>query len=508
MSKHSTSEMTPDSPEFEEQSPQKDEWDELAELAAMTGYKPDSNKAARTATKPEPTQQDGEESPLLDDEDLEEERETKTKTPLWSNPMAKGGVVSVLMAVVIGSVGLFVWSLNGNWNRNLNNPKPLANVPEATSKVDPEQAEIGRLKTVTALGSQAQVLKQAPRMGTRQMIPVKSGEKPKTTPSRPTPVRQFTSVPPAPVYSAAPFRTFSPPAPVSVRSSDVGAIAAIPTPQVNPQEAWNKALALGSFGTETGTTSVFNEIPEPPIEKPTTQLATDTRYEADAAALLSGEPRRVVAIVPGTTATGTLVTPIVWAQDLKPEQQPQRFSLQLTQPIYAADGSVALPAGTQMVAKVNAVSESGMVQLSVIAVVAPSVKGNQVVELPTGAIQIVGEAGKPLVAERQNPERGRLAGKDITVALLGALGQVGGLLNRPGNQTTTTSPYLSTTSISNGQTNILGGLLEGGFGKLADRVAQRQQQEIDQILKRPNLWYVPANRELTIFVSAPMEVAL
>jgi len=56
--------------------------------------------------------------------------------------------------------------------------------------------------------------------------------------------------------------------------------------------------------------------------------------------------------------------------------------------------------------------------------------------------------------------------------------------------------------------NILGGLLEGGFGKLADRVAQRQQQEIDQILKRPNLWYVPANRELTIFVSAPMEVAL
>lgn len=507
MSKHSTSEITPDSPEFEEKSLKEDEWDELAELAAMTGYKPDSNKAARTATKPEPTQQDGEESPLLDDEDLEEERETKTKTPLWSNPMAKGGVVSVLMAVAIGSVGLFVWSLNGNWNRNLNNPKPLASAPEATLKVDPEQAEIGRLKTVTALGSQAQVLKQAPRMGTRQMIPVKSGEKSKTVPIKSTPVRQFTSVPPAPVYSA-PFRTFSPPTPVSMRSSDIGEIAAIPTPKVNPQEAWNKALALGSFGTEADTTSAFNEIPEPPIEKPTTQLATDTRYEADAAALLSGEPRRVVAIVPGTTATGTLVTPIVWAQDLKPEQQPQRFGLQLTQPIYAADGSVALPAGTQMVAKVDAVSESGMVQLSVIAVVAPTAKGNQVVELPTGAIQIVGEAGKPLVAERHNPARGRVAGKDITVAVLGALGQVGGLLNRPGNQTTTTSPYLSTTSISNGQTNILGGLLEGGFGKLADRVAQRQQQEIDQILKRPNLWYVPANRELTIFVSAPMEVAL
>ncbi|MEX0270490.1 TrbI/VirB10 family protein [Leptolyngbyaceae cyanobacterium UHCC 1019] len=506
MNKHSTSEITSDSPELEEKSPKEDEWDELAELAAMTGYKPDFNKAARTATKPEPNQQ-GEESPLLDDEDLEEERETKTKTPLWSNPMAKGGVVSVLMAVAIGSVGLFVWSLNGNWNRNLNNPRPLASAPEATSKVDPEQAEIGRLKTVTALGSQAQVLKQAPRMGTRQMIPVKSGEKSKTVPIKSTPVRQFTSVPPAPVYSA-PFRAFSPPTPVSVRSSDIGAIAAIPTPQVNPQEAWNKALALGSFGTEADTTSAFNEIPEPPIEQPTTQLATDTRYEADAAALLSGESRRVVAIVPGTTATGTLVTPIIWAQDLKPEQQPQRFGLQLTQPIYAADGSVALPAGTQMVAKVNAVSESGMVQLSVIAVVAPSVKGNQVVELPFGAIQIVGEAGKPLVAERQNPERGRLAGKDITVALLGALGQVGGLLNRLGNQTTTTSPYLSTTSISNGQTNILGGLLEGGFGKLADRVAQRQQQEIDQILKRPNLWYIPANRELTIFVSAPMEVAL
>lgn len=507
MSKYSTSEIAPDSPEFKEQSPKEDEWDELAELAAMTGYKPESNRAARTATKSEPTQQDGEESPLLDDEDLDEERETKTKTPLWSNPMAKSGVVSLLMAFAIGSVGLFVWSLNGNWNKNLNNPKPLANAPEATSKVDLEQAEIGRLKTVTALGSQAQVLKQAPRMGTRQMIPVKSGANPKTTPIRSTPVRQFTSVPPAPVYSA-PFRTFSPPAPVSVQSNNIGAIAASSTPQINPQEAWNKALALGSFGMESGTTSVWNETPEPPLERPTTQLATDTRYEADAAALLSGEPRRVVAIVPGTTATATLVTPIVWAQDLKPEQQPQRFGLQLTQPIYAADGLVALPAGTQMVAKVDAVSESGMVQLSVVAAVAPTTKGNQVIELTPGTIQIVGEAGKPLIAERQNPERGRLAGKDITVALLGALGQVGGLLNRPGNQTTTTSPYLSTTSISNGQTNVLGGLLEGGFGKLADRVAQRQQQEIDQILKRPNLWYVPANRELTIFVSEPMEVAL
>ena len=56
-----------------------------------------------------------------------------------------------------------------------------------------------------------------------------------------------------------------------------------------------------------------------------------------------GTPSSITQITAGTMAIATLRTPIVWDQDLDSEQQPQRFGLQLTQPLLAADGDEAPP---------------------------------------------------------------------------------------------------------------------------------------------------------------------
>ncbi|MBN8564868.1 MAG: hypothetical protein J0L70_30505 [Leptolyngbya sp. UWPOB_LEPTO1] len=518
-----------------------DPWNELAELAAMTGYQ----------VEPPPGQHRTNVA-LLDDEDLEDlEANSGTQTPIWSNPLAKTAFVSTLMATGLGSVGLFIWSLNGNWNKTLDDSKPVATDDDVTPKTNPDQAEIGRLKTVTALGSQAQMLKQAPKTPPRLMP---SPNKPKVSrQSKPnTPSISSTSIEPNPpeIIPLAP--TYTPARPVSLPVAErLPEFSRAVSPQpVDPHEAWQKAVAVGSYKQDDDraiastqpTTSVEQSAqvvadnPRSQIQSMTSEpaqliadsqrsqeeinpISQDTtiahsvrshqqsRYEADAEAILSGTPRHIVEIAPGTISTAKLITPVVWAQDLKIEQQPQRFALQLSQPIAAADGSVVLPAGSKMIAKVDAVSNSGMMQLSVVEAVVPTRNGHQVVEIPAGSLNLMGEGGQPLMAKERNPQKSEIARKDIAISLMGALEQVGSVLNQPSNQTTTTSPYLSTTSMSRGKTNLLGGILQGSFSKLTDRISQRQQRQVEESLQRSNFWYIPAGQTVQVFAASSVEVS-
>lgn len=95
----------PSSSETQPEDIQSDHLDEWEELAAMTGFVPElppgKFKARPPVTPPisEPqseavvdTTEEPDEVSLLDEEDLRESEETaaKTKTPLWSDPFAKG----------------------------------------------------------------------------------------------------------------------------------------------------------------------------------------------------------------------------------------------------------------------------------------------------------------------------------------------------------------------------------------------------------------------------------
>ena len=526
------------------------EWETLA---ALTGFKPEPPPGKRSSTTTllqtaEPPEENASIEPvdeipsdetedsvpqkaplktdLLDPEDLLESEEDKatTKPTLWTNPWAKGGFVASIIGVGVAGLGLFLWSVQ--------NIKPAAKLPEPLqqpqtadkTQVDPEQEQIGNLKTVNALGSQAQALNRQTEMrnGLQPQPHPSPTAAPRTTPSSVTPVRStplpsYRSVPPTPAR-------VTPIAPSPIRP----AVASAPVQTVDPQAAWQQALATGSYGQMPDDPSAaYPDQDTEPVPSPvrhSTELTPvvsqpettgvefasnleNSRYQADVNAILSGNASDFRTVLPGAMATATLQTPIFWAQDLGAEQQPQRFSIRLNDAIPSANGTIALPAGTQLIAQVRSISESGMVQLAVTHAVIETPQGGQVIDLPPEAVLITGDEGKPILAELQNSGRGQVARMDVQTALFGALGQVGQLLNRPRNESTTTSPYLSSTSISNGDTNIVGGILQGAFGSLTQQVQQRHQQEMQDMLNRPNLWIVPAGQHLQVFVNNSFGVA-
>ncbi|WP_017301637.1 TrbI/VirB10 family protein [Nodosilinea nodulosa] len=470
------------------------ETDELSHLAALTGY---SDEPVASAI-PSP-------SPLLDSEDFEPESDPTTQPQLWSNPWAKAVFVGSGLAIAIGLVALFLHSVHAPAKVPATAADTAPAVATTASPAQPETDpnEIGRLKTVEALGTQTQALKDDKAQPMASSPPVTTSTIPATAVSTP-PVSH-----PAPVTYAPP-PSYSAP----VRSAPVASSA--PVVHVDPVKQWQTAATLGSYGqisydTEKPSTAASVTVAD---ASPTTDEAPkadnpdQTRYEADAAAILSGVPSHVVSILAGAKAAATLSTPVVWAQDLDSTQQPQRFGLQLTEPILAADGTVALPAGTQMVTQVDTISESGLVELSVIAVVIPTASGNQVVPIPAGAVLIQGDQGNPLMASEYNHDAGQIQSLDAGVALMGALGKVGEILNRPNSQTSTGSVFYSSSTTTNPAPNILGAVLEGGFDALHDQVSDRQQQEIKDILSRPNVWYIPAGQPVQVFTGTSFEVAL
>ncbi len=473
------------------------ETDELSHLAALTGYS-DEPVTATTLTP----------SPLLDPEDFETEADPTTQPQLWSNPWAKAVFVGSGLAIAIGLVALFLHSVHAPTKTPAtaaDAPPAVATTADSATQPETDPNEIGRLKTVEALGTQTQALKED------KAQPVPSSSTVTTTPIPAT----ATSTPPPPVSHPATV-TYAPPPSYSAPVRLASVASSAPVVHADPVKQWQTAATLGSYGqisydTEKPATAASVTVADasPPIDAaPKADNPDQTRYEADAAAILSGVPTHVVSILAGAKAAATLSTPVVWAQDLDNTQQPQRFGLQLTEPILAADGTIALPAGTQMVTQVDTISESGLVELSVIAVVIPTAHGNQVVPIPAGDVLIQGEQGNPLMASEYNHDAGQIQSLDTGVALMGALGKVGEILNRPNSQTSTGSVFYTSSTTTNPAPNILGAVLEGGFDALHDQVSDRQQQEIKDILSRPNVWYIPAGQPVQVFTGTSFEVAL
>ncbi|MEX0271577.1 TrbI/VirB10 family protein [Leptolyngbyaceae cyanobacterium UHCC 1019] len=550
--------MHPSSQSSNPQQSTSSEWDDLA---AMTGFvlEPPPGKPAPPSTatavleresasdQPEILEETvdleafdpeaSEEEFLLDPEDLEGEEAystAKTKTPIWSDPFAKAGLVSILMAGAVGTVGLFLLSVNSWDDKAATKPPPPS--PEPTPTADPSAQEIGRLKTETALRTQTQTIAQtkqntAPRLPTKpntQKSPLKTAS---TRSLSSTPVRT-----PAPVAVAPPVRSYTPvisPSPIA-RSAPLTDKPLNSVPEnKEPNQAWQDAVRVGSFGQgndggedlSTAEPAMDSSVSPSSLGTPSStpsavtaqskslnsgdtrhqEFGSPQRYDADVNAIMTGEPSQVSQLMPGSTAAATLNTPIVWAEDIQ-QKQPQQFTVQLNEPLLGSDGSVALPAGTELVAQVDAVSDSGMVQLSVSSVVIPSAAGSQIVQAPPGSLTITGEGGNPVMADNINRERGRF-GKDLMVALTGALGQTGKLLNRPQSESVTSTPSLSSSNITNGKTDIGGALLEGAFGAVQKQMTDRNQQSAESNRNRTKVWRVPAGKQLQVQTNSIFEVA-
>jgi Bacterial conjugation TrbI-like protein len=223
---------------------------------------------------------------------------------------------------------------------------------------------------------------------------------------------------------------------------------------------------------------------------------------------LSGTSARMQTVGLGTMVAAQVKMPMLW--DMAGNNPPgmQRFTIALTEPMVAEDGSVALPAGTLFVAETHTVgAENNFVVASAVAVVYRRVDGQTKQEaIPVGTVLIRGIEGNALVAQKLHDSGGAIAGQDLLVGALSALGRVGEIINQPESQTTTPGRDFSQTS-TRSNPSVLAAVLEGAFETTAERLSSRSDTRVEEMLQRPDVLVLPGETEVSVVVNSLFRIA-
>jgi hypothetical protein len=203
-------------------------------------------------------------------------------------------------------------------------------------------------------------------------------------------------------------------------------------------------------------------------------------------------------ILVGTSAKGSTVTPILWNAGIS---STAKFIIKLDEPIRDNTNQPAIPAGTQLVVTVKpAGTNIGFAELEVISVI---IQGREFAP-PVGMLVVRDEQNGLLVGEDYFKRNEQIASRDSMTVLTGALGRVGQVLTQP-SSTVSSVGLGSTTVVTNQSPNILGAVLDGGFSSLPATWSQRNQQALQEIASRPNVYQIPQGRSVRIFVNQTLE---
>ncbi len=198
----------------------------------------------------------------------------------------------------------------------------------------------------------------------------------------------------------------------------------------------------------------------------------------------------------GQRATAVLESSLISESNGGQNDFVERFVVTLSTPLTNQQGVEVLPTGTPMLVAVRSVHDSGKVT----AVVESVVKNGQEIPLPDGAMFLRDAGGNPLMASlMQSGQRERMEA-NATTFVMGALSKTGELLNRG-----STSTFISGGNFSQSQQfddpNYIGGLLEGGFTPLAERMNQQHENRLSTLDSRTPLWIVEQGTTVEIFVN-------
>lgn len=463
---------------------------------------------------------------------------TTKKTPIWASPWAKLLLVGGVTLLTIVSVGLI---LNNSMN-GANTKAPHSTMREANPTPLPTVEEKnGELQTKVALTTQVQELenlnKQAakpkPATTKAKVIAKPSAHSIVIAKSLPLPTQSLVVTQPVsqPKVRSTTWTPATVP-PVPPRTSVVSSVQPAATP--DPMEQWLTAANIGSYGTVSigntsraaGSNSTDNTVSD---QYQATDTQTDSTADdggslasggagerkngamADESSYRSFTPPRAKPVqsldnskyqavnyslknlIVGTKAKAKLQTPIAWSGEL---QNPnQNFLIQLSEPLKASDGSMAFNKGTFLVARVDAATDTGLLQMSAVSVL--STQNNQTIEspLPQGAILILGKSGKPLQAkaQRNNGDHNK-----VGAALLSGLSNVAGLSNQPSFQSVFSGNGYSTTT-TNRDPNYLAGFGAGTAQEILRQVQDLRQQR--QALSVEPIFILNQNASVQIFVN-------
>jgi hypothetical protein len=468
----------------------------------------------------------------------------KTQATFYGNPFAKFGAVGLVMLVVFGAAATVLNSIMSG--------KPRTAPTIANQEVDKPKLEIadnsqatetGKLKAELALSTQADKIKSVERSQSPKTQIVRRNiqsrnERIKPVSSQITP-RKVPRNQVAYIPRSIPQRiSYNPrnipytPKIQSVRNQVNPASLPKQEEAVNPMEQWREISSLGSYGSveiasnseslpNNTTNTTLNEQQTPSIPSATLISVTSNSnqivptnndsdieplYEEEA--LIIGNPE-IQQLTVGSSSSGKLVTPLIWTKNqpnsaaVNSAKQPQqdKFIIQLSKPLTTKEGLVILPKATQIIVQVKDIQKSGFVELEATGAV---IDGNEYI-LPEGAIAVRGKSGQPLIASSWGNKGGEIATRDAETFAVGSLAKVGKVLNQPKEeQTSTNSGFGGTNSFSSirrNRSNILGAVLEGGFEPLTQQILQRNQQVLQEIQRREDVWFVKAGTEVQVFVN-------
>lgn len=213
----------------------------------------------------------------------------------------------------------------------------------------------------------------------------------------------------------------------------------------------------------------------------------------------------------GSSAKAKVIVPMIWDES---GQSPTdgRFAVQLTEDMKATDGAIALPSGTILITEVDNVTRSNrLVFQSVVALVYPDSAGRiHQVPIPPGNLLIRGEDNQPLIAEGLFDRGSEIAKTDVLVGVLSSLGRVGEMINRPTQETFSQQSGVFGSTILQTSTkrrpSVLAAALEGFFTPTAERLRERSDRSMQELLKRENVAIVPEGTEVSVFVNSFVSV--
>jgi hypothetical protein len=481
------------------------------DFAYLTGFQPDVLPDAG-----------GETNDVDDDDDFDPE-EHRTIRGLISSPFSK--------IALVGGAGLFGFLLVGLFMNSVmsSSAKPLdaksgskdANAVIA-STLDPKDAEIAKFKTDLALGSQlsagkSKTLRPSVLPKSDSKLDGKDKDKPDPNAAKssdralesPVVVSNL-SAPPlasAPIY---PVRQIMSPVEPMMMPSRI--FAASPPAEVkNPAEEWQRLASIGSYGNLAAPSEMPKAIAPNPaiasnvstqslvIEKPRSDSLTS--YLAQSEKSLQATNANTLLV--GTTARASLKTALVFSTDgsrvigSAPGLIP-KFIVTLQEAISTADGKVAIPTNASLIVVARPLdAKSGLSELDVVGIV---INGRELTP-PLNAITIRGADGAPLIADKYFDRGSEISGMDVGTFLTSALAEVGKLTNSPTSTSSISTLGGSSTVNTAPPPNYIGAALSGGFGILSETLNRRSQQALEEIKTRPNVFFIPAGKELQVFVN-------
>ncbi|MCH2232526.1 MAG: hypothetical protein MK105_19470 [Crocinitomicaceae bacterium] len=488
---------------------------------------------------------------VFDNERIEFTEIEETNRKSWSsNPWAKLGLIGGVLGLVFLGIGTFV-TVTGNLANSSNLTTNSSDTEETLSDTGPSEAEtLAALKAKAALAGQESELSRLKSIDESDETPPEPSSETKLVVKQPQPSAKGVSTPPPPKPQTVavrptpkpvpqPVKRTSRPSPPMVRQSS----ALAPTSKVDPLQQWQTLAQIGSYGggessksTEAGavneaettnqvaltnhstvpshnTSSIIPRTqPIPGTNHSVTRVSTNptrvaqninqnSHVSEEERFLLGNTTSQQIAI--GQRATAVLESSLISESNGGQSDFVERFVVTLSTPLNNEQGAVILPTGTPMLVAVRSVHDSGKVT----AVVESVVKDGQEITLPSGAMFLRDAGGNPLMASLMESGQRERMEANATTFVMGALSKTGELLNRGETSTFISGGNFSQTQQFN-EPNYIGGLLEGGFTPLAERMNQQHENRLSTLDNRTPLWIVEQGTTVEVFVNQTIQLTV